>query len=258
MHRSHRLCHTVERIETAAGIRSAASINNNPIRMRQQPQLAPITATVMPIVKVSQTIINHNDKRDRKMVVAKMQHANAQRVIIIVMTKISRRLTPKRQRQQVRALRVFLFERAIIEIHKAQSVYYLFINRSNANIYITVIELFMRKYYYCYHHLIGCWNSFGCLSVCSFIIIFGVIQQVIAILPIRQTRQILIMQILRVMIQMGRQVLVTQQPIHRKELWNLSKHHCQRLMLGRYVGLRFILGSILRFKPNATNEYNRY
>lgn len=60
-------------------------------------------------------------------------------------------------------------------------------------------------------------------------------QQVIAILPIRQARQILTMQTLRAMIQMRRQVLVIQQPIHLKELWNLLKHHYQRLMHGRYV-----------------------
>lgn len=66
-------------------------------------------------------------------------------------------------------------------------------------------------------------------------------QQVIAILPIRQARQILKMQILRVMIQMRRQVLVIQQPIHPKELWNLLKRHYQRLMHGRYVFFSFSL-----------------
>lgn len=95
-HRSHRLCHTVERIGIAVEIRSAVS--NSPTRMRDR-QLAPTIA--MPVAKVSQTTINHNDNHGPKMVVAKMQHTNAQKETTIAKTKISQWLTPKRQQQQV-------------------------------------------------------------------------------------------------------------------------------------------------------------
>lgn len=72
------------------------------------------------------------------------------------------------------------------------------------------------------------------------------IDQVITTLPIRQVRLVLTMQTLQVKSQMHRLALPTRPPILRMELWNSSKHHCQRLMLGRWVTCKQMFGHFIR------------